>query len=74
MKHRKLNYRFHNPNLAEDTAKLLCKLLIEANADKVEQAIGEATSRCAEESEYITEPEKTEMVEEPVNIGRRRAR
>ena len=53
MKQRKLNYRFHNPNSAEDTADFLCKLLIEANAGKVEHAIEEAASRCAEESEYI---------------------
>ena len=74
MKQRKLNYRFHNPNSAEDTAEFLCKLLIEANAGKVERAIEEAALRCAEESEYITESEKTEMVEEPVSIRRRRAR
>ena len=63
MKQRKLNYRFHNPNSAEDTADFLCKLLIEANAGKVERAIEEATSRCVEESEYIAEPENTEVVE-----------
>ena len=74
MKQRKLNYRFHNPNSAEDTAEFLCKLLIEANAGKVERAIEEAASRCAEESEYIAEPEKTEVTEESVNIRRRRAR
>ena len=74
MKQRKLNYHFHNPNSAEDTANFLCKLLIEANVGKVERAIEKATSRCAEESEYIEAPEKTEMVEEPVNIRRRRAR
>lgn len=74
MKQRKLNYRFHNPNSAEDTADFLCKLLIEANTGKVERAIEEAASRCAEESEYIAEPEKTEMMEEPVSIRRRRAR
>lgn len=74
MKQRKLNYRFHNPNSAEDTAAFLCKLLIEANAGKVERAIEEAASRCAEESEYIAVSEKTEMVEEEVNIKRRRAR
>ena len=74
MKQRKLNYRFHNPNSAEDTADFLCKLLIEANAGKVERAIEEATSRCAEESEYIAEPEKTEIVEETVNIRRRKTR
>ena len=74
MKQRKLNYRFHNPNSAEDTADFLCKLLIEANASKVERAIEEAASRCAEESEYIAEPEKTEVAEESVNIRRRRER
>ena len=74
MKQKKLNYRFHNPNSAEVTANFLCNLLIEANTGKVERAIEEAASRCAEESEYIAEPEKTEMVEETVNIRRRRAR
>ena len=74
MKQRKLNYRFHNPNSAEDTTDFLCQLLIEANAGKVERAIEEAVSRCAEESEYIAVPEKTDMAEEPVNIRRRRAR
>ena len=39
MKKRKLNYRFHNPNTAEVTADYLLKILIEANASKVEQAI-----------------------------------
>ena len=74
MKQRKLNYRFHNPNSAEDTADFLYKLLIEANTGKVERAIEEAASRCTEESEYIAEPEKTEMVEAAVNIRRRRVR
>ena len=74
MKQRKLNYRFHNPNSAEDTADFLCKLLIEANAGKVERAIEEAALRCAEESEYIVVPEDKEVVEESTNIRRRRAR
>lgn len=74
MKQRKLNYRFHNPNSAEDTADFLCKLLIEANTGKVERAIEEAASRCAEESEYIAVLEDKEVVEETVNIRRRRAR
>ena len=74
MKQRKLNYRFHNPNSAEDTADFLCKLLIEANAGKVERAIEEATLRCAEESEYMAEQEKMENVEKPVSIRRRKAR
>ena len=74
MKQKKLNYRFHNPNSAEVTANFLCSLLIEANTGKVERAIEEAASRCAEESEYIAVPEKTEVVEEPMKIRRRRAR
>ena len=74
MKQRKLNYRFHNPNSAEDTADFLCKLLIEANTGKVERAIEEAAARCAEDCEYIAEPEEIEKVEEPVSIRRRRAR
>lgn len=74
MKQRKQNYRFHNPNLAEDTIDFLCKLLIEANAGKVERAIEEAALKCAEESEYIAVPEGVEKVEESVSIRRRRAR
>ena len=74
MKQKKLNYRFHNPNSAEDTAEFLCKLLIEANAGKVERALQEAALGCKEEEEYIEEPEeRLDMVEEPVSI-RRRAR
>jgi len=74
LKQRKLNYRFHNPNSAEDTADFLCKLLIEANAGKVECAIEEAASKYAEEGEYIAESRDIEKVEEPVTIRRRRAR
>ena len=77
MKQRKLNYRFHNPNSAEDTAEFLCKLLIEANTGKVERAIEEAALRCAEENEYIAtlEEMKADAPEkETVNIRRRRAR
>lgn len=72
MKQRKLSYRFHNPNSAEDTADFLCKLLVEANAGKVERAIEEAASKCAEESEYIAEPDDIEKLGEPVTIRRRR--
>ena len=74
MKQRKLNYRFHNPNSAEDTANYLVKILIEVNATKVERAIEEAALMCAEEREYIEETGKTEMVEKPVSIRVRRAR
>ena len=72
MKQRKLSYRFHNPNSAEDTADFLCKLLVEAIAGKVERAIEEAASKCAEESEYIAEPDDIEKLGEPVTIRRRR--
>lgn len=74
MNKRKLHYRFHNPNSAGDTADFLCKLLIEANVGKVERAIEEAAAQCAEESEYITEPENVENVDELVRIRRRIAR
>ena len=42
MKQRKLNYRFHDPNPAAVTADYILKILIEANAGKVEAAIREA--------------------------------
>jgi len=74
LKQRKLNYRFHNPNSAEDTANYLFKILIEANAGKVERAIEEAALGRAEENEYIEELQEIEMVEQPVSIRRRRAR
>ena len=74
MKQRKLNYRFHNPNSAEDTAEFLCKLLIEANAGKIERANEETAARCAQDCEYIARQEEIEKAEEPVNIRRRRAR
>ena len=54
LKRTKLNYRFHNPNSAEDTADFLCKFLVEVNARKVERAIEDAA--LYEESEgYILE-------------------
>ena len=58
MKRTKLNYRFHNPNSAEDTADFLCKLLIEANARKVERMIEVNTGkmeRAIEEAALYTE-------------------
>ena len=57
MKQRKLNYRFHNPNSAEDTADFLCKLLIEANRGKVERAMERAALQDEERDVYI-EPEQ----------------
>jgi len=35
----KLNFRFHNPNTAEATADYILKIFIEANREKVEQAM-----------------------------------
>ena len=54
MKRTKLNYRFHNPNSAEDSADFLCKLLIEVNAGKVERAIEDA-ALYVESGDYILE-------------------
>ena len=54
LKRTKLNYRFHNPNSAEDTADFLCKLLIEVNARKVERVIEEA-ALYPESKDYILE-------------------
>lgn len=45
MKQRKLNYRFHNPNSEAATADYILKILIEANAEKVERAIQEAAGQ-----------------------------
>ena len=53
MKKKKLNYRFHNPNPMDVTADFLLKLLIEANAGKVERAIEEAALKCEDGEEYI---------------------
>ena len=60
MKKRKLNYRFHNPNSAEDTADFLFKLMIEVNADKVEQAIRDAAI-VGTEGEYIKQHEERQQ-------------
>ena len=54
MKRTKLNYRFHNPNSAEDTADFLCKFLVEVNARKVERVIEEA-ALYPERKDYILE-------------------
>ena len=48
MKKRKLTYRFHNPNTVEATADHLLKILIEANVNKVEQAIQTSADRLTE--------------------------
>lgn len=63
MKRTKLNYRFHNPNSAEDTANFLCKLMVEVNTVKLERAIEEATLY-TENGEYISgvRPEVQEKI------------
>lgn len=43
-----LNYKFNNPNSAEDTAELLLKLFIDANKPKVEEAIKNAVNNSVE--------------------------
>lgn len=43
----KLNYKFNNPNSAEDTAEMLLKLFIKTNSEKVEKAINNA-AECGE--------------------------
>ena len=53
MKKRKLNYRFHNPNTAEATADILLKILIEANSEKVERAVQEATEQLHNKNESL---------------------
>lgn len=74
MKKTKLNYRFHNPNSVEDTADFLCKILIEANAGKVERALREAALMNEEEKEYIDNPVMIEEGEKRVSLKRRGAR
>ena len=51
MKERKLNYRIHDPNPAAVTADYILKILIEANAGKVEAAIQNAAAGIPAESE-----------------------
>lgn len=79
MKQKKLVYRFHNPNSAEDTAEFLCKIFIEANSGKVEKAIqtaalennGEDANK--EKLKVLESKYASEAKEEPVKIRRRRA-
>lgn len=47
MERQKLNFRFHNPNTAEATAEYILKIFIEANKEKVEQAIQAAAEATA---------------------------
>lgn len=38
---RKLNYTIHNPNTAEETAKVLLEICVQANTGKVEKKLRE---------------------------------
>jgi hypothetical protein len=44
----KLNYRFHDPNATEVTADNLIRVLLEANREKAEIALREATKKSSE--------------------------
>jgi hypothetical protein len=55
VKKRKLNYRFHNPNPAAETADYLLKILIEANAEKVQSTIQEAATASDDTEEKVIE-------------------
>ena len=58
----------------EDTADFLCKILIEANAGKVERALREAALMNEEKKEYIDNPVMIEEGEKRVSLKRRGAR
>ena len=49
MKERKLNYRFHNPNPAADTADYIFRVLVEANMGKVEHVIQDAAKQASDD-------------------------
>lgn len=53
MKNQELNITFHNPNTAEATADFILKLFIEANQDKVKNAINSAAEKNALRSKTI---------------------
>ena len=59
MKSPKLNFCFHNPNTENKTADYIVKLIIEANLQKVEEAILHTPSKAHTTSEeqraYINE-------------------
>ena len=53
MSKRKLNYRFHNPNLVEVTADYILDILIETNKGKVEKALRENMEQIKENEEKL---------------------
>lgn len=54
MKKRKLNYRFHNPNTAAETADYILKVFMEVNVGKVEAALREAAGTYPETHEKMS--------------------
>ncbi|NBH33745.1 hypothetical protein D3Z58_09305 [Clostridiaceae bacterium] len=38
----KLNFRFHNPNTAEETANYILKIFLEANQEKLDRVLQES--------------------------------
>lgn len=53
MKKDKLNYRIHDPNSVEDTAKYLLKIYIEANREKVDRIVRESLNTVNSGAESI---------------------
>ena len=41
----KLNFRFHNPNTAEETANYILKIFLEANQEKLEGVLQEEADK-----------------------------
>ena len=48
MAQKRITYRFNNPNTPELTAEYLARIFVESNADKVADAISDAS--CIDES------------------------
>lgn len=55
MKKRKLEYHFHNPNTAEETADYILKVFIEVNKKKVEEAVKMAANEITDDAEMDSE-------------------
>lgn len=51
MKKNKLNYRFHNPNPDSQTANYILKVFLEADRQKVENAVQQAAQKAPDEEE-----------------------
>ncbi|MEG1558275.1 MAG: hypothetical protein RR368_07560 [Oscillospiraceae bacterium] len=60
MAKQKLNFRFHNPNTAEATADYILKMFIEANKEKVEQAMQDAAKVTVAPPTCPAQPETAE--------------